>query len=73
MTNTASKLYDKLLNVYTTQYDKLSEDLKKRVNVLNRTESLTLDFDEDDLPLDHNEEVKSKSEETIAERVKLNP
>ena len=27
--NTASKLYDKLLNIYTTQYDKLSENHKK--------------------------------------------
>ena len=27
--NTASKLHDKLLNIYTTQYDNLSEDQKK--------------------------------------------
>ena len=52
----------KLLNIYTTQYDKLSEYLNKRVNVLNRPESLTLDFDEDDLPLEGNEEVKFEPE-----------
>ena len=49
--NTASKLYDKLLNIYTTQYNKLSEVSKKRVNDLNTPEMITLDFDEDDLPL----------------------
>ena len=48
MTNTAFKLYEKLLNIYTTQYDKPSEDSKKRINVLNRPEMLTLDFDEHD-------------------------
>ena len=75
--NTASKLYDKLLHIYTTQYDKLSEDSRKRVNVLDRPESLTLDFDEDDLPpmppLEGDEEVKLEPEETFAERIKLNP
>ena len=50
MINTASKLYDKLLNKYTTQYNKLSEDSKKRVNILNKPEMLILGFDEDDLP-----------------------
>ena len=50
MINTASKLYDKLLNVYTTQHDILSEDQQKRLNVLNRSENLTLGFDENDLP-----------------------
>ena len=69
--NTASKLYDNLLNIYTTQYDKFSEDLKKGVNVL------ILDFDKDDLPpmsaLKSGEEVKLEPEETIAERIKLNP
>ena len=48
MTNTAFKLYEKLLNIYTTQYDNPSEDSKKRINVLNRPEMLTLDFDEHD-------------------------
>ena len=29
--NTTSKLYDKLLNIYTYQYNKLSEDQKKTI------------------------------------------
>ena len=29
--NTASKFYDKILDIYTTQYDKLSEDQKKTI------------------------------------------
>ena len=62
----------KLLNIYTTQYGKLSEYSKKRVNVLDRPESLTLDFDEDDLPLEGDEEVKFEPEEIIVERIKLN-
>ena len=35
------KLYDKLLNIYTTQYDNFLEDLKKRVDVLNKHEILS--------------------------------
>ena len=79
MLATASELYDKLLNIYTTQYFKLLNDQKKRINVLNRPENLTLDLylDEDHLPpvspLEDDEEVKSEPEETVAERVKLNP
>ena len=75
--NTASKLYDKLLNIYTTQYEKFSESQKKRINVLNRSENLTLDFVEDYLPpvppLEGDEEVKLEPEETIAETIKLIP
>ena len=63
--NTASKLYDKLLNIYKTQYNKnkLSEqDNKKKINVLKRPENVTLDFPDDDLPpilaLEEDEEVK---------------
>ena len=33
---------------------------------------LTLDFDEDNLPLEGDEEVKLEPEETIAETIKLN-
>ena len=77
MINTASKLYNKLLNICTTQYDILSEDQKKKTNVLNGPENLTLDFVEDDLPpmppLEGDEEVKLEPEESIVERVKLNP
>ena len=65
--NTASKLYDKLLNRYTTQYDNISKGLKKRLSVLNGLEMLILDFDEDDLLQKGNEEVKLEPEETISE------
>ena len=56
---------------------KLSEDQKEKTNVLNRPENLTPDFVEDDLspmpPLEGDEKLKFKPEETIAERLKLNP
>ena len=65
--NTVSKSYNKLLNIYTTQYNKLLVDLKKRIDVINKPEMLILDFDEDD------EAVKLKLKETTAERIKLNP
>ena len=72
MINAASKLYNKLLNIYTTHYDKLSEDSEKRVSVLNQPEMSELDFDKYDLlPLEGDEGVKLESEQTIAERVKL--
>ena len=75
--STASKLYYRFLNVYTTQYNKLSEDSKKRINVLNKSEMLVLHFDRDDLlpmaSLESDEEIKSEPEETSAERLKLNP
>ena len=49
--NTASKLCDKLLNTYTTQYDKCLEDQKERgLSVVNKAEILILDFDRDVLP-----------------------
>ena len=70
MIYTASKLYDKLLKIYTTQDDRFSENEKKRISVLNRAEMLTLDYDEDDLQ-EGEEEVKLEPEETIAERIKL--
>ena len=74
MINTSCKLYDKLLNRYKFQYDKFSEDSKKRVYVLNKPEMLTLNIDDDDLsPLEADEAVKSELEETIVERIKLNP
>ena len=49
MINIAFKLYNKLLNIYTTQNDNLSEGQKKEINVINRPENLTLDFTENDL------------------------
>ena len=49
MIDIAFKLYNKLLNIYTTQNDNLSEGQKKEINVINRPENLTLDFDENDL------------------------
>ena len=66
-----------LLKIYAIKYDNLSEDQKKKVNVLNRPGNLTIDFVEDNLPpmsaLEGDEEVKLEPEETIAERIKLNP
>ena len=50
MISTASKLYDKSLNIFTTQYNNLSEDQQKKISVINRPENLTLDFAENDLP-----------------------
>ena len=74
MINTSCKLYDKLLKRYKFQYDKFSEDSKKRVYVLNKPEMLTLNVDDDDLsPLEADEAVKSELEETIVKRIKLNP
>ena len=46
--------------------------MKNRVNVLNRPEELTLDLNED-LPLEGDDEVKLEPEETISERIKINP
>ena len=72
--DTASILCDNLLNIYATRYDKFSENLKKRINVLNKPEMLILDFDRGDLPpmpaVEGDEEVKVEPEETIAERKK---
>ena len=41
---TASKLYDKLLNIYTTQYDKLTKAQKNRIKVQNRPENFWFVF-----------------------------
>ena len=76
--SSVSRLYDKILNIYTTQYEKFSEDLKKMVNILNKAEILIPDFDRDDLPsistlLEGDEEVKLESENIIAEIIKLSP
>ena len=82
MLNTAFELYNKLLNIYKTQYDKLTQAQKKSIKVQNVPENLhsdlCLDEDEDDLssmpPLEGDEQnVKLEPENTIAERVKLNP
>ena len=76
--SSVSRLYDKVLNIYTTQYEKFSEDLKKMVNILNKAEILIPDFDRDDLPsistlLEGDEEVKLESENIIAEIIKVSP
>ena len=56
---------------------KISKDQKKKIDIINRSENLTLDFDEDDLPpilpLEDDEEIKLEPEESFDERVKLNP
>ena len=78
---TASYLYDNVLNIYTSQYDKLSKAQKKKIKSLNRAENvapdLYLDADEDDLPpmlrLEDDEKVKSEPEKASAEWVKLSP
>ena len=76
MINRASKLHDKLLNICAAQYNKLSEQSQKRVSVW-KPEMLILDFNEDELPpmppLEGEEEVKLEPEDTIAERIMLNP
>ena len=71
--NTASKSCDKILKIYTAQYDKFSEDLKKMINVLYKTEMLIFDLAPIPALLKGDEEVKLELEETIAERIKLNP
>ena len=77
MPATASELYDKLINIYTAEYDKRSKAQKKRIKILNSSEILALDLyldeDEDNLPPISLLEVKSEPEETSAEGVKLNP
>ena len=74
MINTSSKLYEKLLNIYQNQYNKLPEDQKKMINVLNKPGNLTLDFIEDGLPRpEGDKELKLQPKETIAKRMKLNP
>ena len=41
---TAFEFYNKLLNIYLTQFDKRSMAQKKRMKFLNRPENLTLDL-----------------------------
>ena len=78
MVTRAHELYDKLLNIYKTQYDKLTKAQRKRIKVQNVPENLPIDLyiDEDDLPampaLEGNDEVKLEQQKTIAVRVKLN-
>ena len=71
--NTASKSCDKILNIYTAQYDKFSEDLKKMINILYKAQMLIFDLPPIPPLLEGDEEVKLELEETIAERIKLNP
>ena len=58
-------------------HSKFQKIRKKKINIINRSENLTLDFDEDDLPqilpLEDDEEIKLEPEESFDERVKLNP
>ena len=50
----AFELYDKLLNIYKTQYDKLTKAQKKIIKVKNIPKNLTIDLylhgHDDDLP-----------------------
>ena len=56
---------------------KILKDQKKKINIINRSENLTPDFDEDDLPpilpLEDDEEIKLEPEKSFDERLKLNP
>ena len=60
----AFELYDKLQNIYKTQYDKLTKAQKEKITVQNIPENLSIDLylDEYDLspmpPLEGDEEVK---------------
>ena len=80
----ALELYNKLLNS-KNDYHKPLKAKKTGIKVKNLPKELSIDVyladykdeDEDDLlpmpPLEGDEEVKLEPEETIAERVKLNP
>ena len=70
--HTALELYNKLLRIYKTQYDKLAKAKKERIKVHNVPENVSIDLylDEDNLP--PMPPLKG-DEETVAERVKLNP
>ena len=79
--NTALELHNKILNIYKSQYDKLTKARKKRIKVQNLPENLSIDLhldeNEGNLPpihaLEGDEDSKLEPEETITERIKLNP
>ena len=81
MLNTVFELYNKLLNMYKPQYDKLTKAQRERIKVQNMPEDwsidLYLDKDEGEIPpaleLEGTKEITFEPEETIAERVKLIP
>ena len=79
MFETALELYNKLLNICKTKYDKFTIARKKKTKVQIILENLPTDIylDVDDLPpmpaLEGGEEARLEAEETIAERVKFNP
>ena len=77
MFDTALELYNKVLNIYKPQYDKLAKTKKKRIKSQNVPGTLPTDLYLDDLPpmpaIKGDKKVKLEPEETIAERVKLSP
>ena len=79
MLTAAHELYDKVLIIYKTQYDKLKQAHQKNIKVQDMPDNLSIDLylDEDHLPpiptLESNKWVKLEPEEIIAERGKLNP
>ena len=81
MLDTAINLYNILLNIYKTHYDKFWKTKKKRAKFQNITErffiDLYLDENGDDLTpisvLEGDEEVKLEPERSIAERLKSIP
>ena len=72
MLNTTLELYNKLLNIYKTQNDKLKKAQKKMIKVQNAPENLPIDLyldeSEGDLPpmpaLEGTEDKKLDPEET---------
>ena len=75
MLDTALEWYNKLLNIYKTQYDKFTKAHKKRIKLQGIPKNLPIDLylDEDDLPPMPALESNGEPEESIAERIKLNP
>ena len=44
VTNTASEIYNMLVNIYITQYDEFLIASKKKIYVLNKLENLKLEL-----------------------------
>ena len=65
----------RILNRVKARFERTRK--RKRISVLNGPENVSLHFDEDNLPpmppLEGTEEVKLELEESITERIKLNP
>ena len=51
MVTRAHELYDKVLNIYKTQYDKLTKPQRKRIKVQNVPENLPVDLYKENLKI----------------------